>query len=129
MKDVNKVILVGRLGADPVLRSTQNGGSFSHFPMATSRKWKSEKDAEEQTLQEETQWHNIIAWGRQGENCAQYLKKGQRVYVEGMIRMRKYESKEGQSKTAFEVHADSVSFLDGKRPAVRSQPETEVLVN
>ena len=115
MKDVNKVILVGRLGADPVLRSTQNGGSFSHFPVATSRKWKVADETEGEKLNEETQWHNIVAWGRQGENCAQFLKKGQRVYVEGMIRSRKYEDKEGQPKTSFEVHADSVSFLDGKR--------------
>jgi single-strand DNA-binding protein len=124
MKDVNKVILIGRLGKDPVLKSTVKGGSYSYFTLATTRKWKRESETGEDKLAEETQWHNVVAWGRQGETCAEYLKKGQTIYVEGMIRQRKYEDKEGKPRTAYEVHADSVSFLSARRPSQETTAET-----
>ena len=117
MKDVNKVILIGRLGADPIQRETKSGTSVVHFPMATSRKFREGAEGEGETSREETQWHRVVAWGKQGEVCAQYLRKGQPVYVEGMIRSRKYDGKDGVGRVAFEVHADNVSFLNGGRPA------------
>lgn len=118
MKDVNKIILIGRLGADPVLRETKTGGVVVHFPVATSRRVKSTEPTENEEVKpmtEETQWHRIVAWGRQGETCAQYLKKGQKVYVEGSILSRKYEAKDGVERMSFEVIAETVSFLGGGR--------------
>ena len=114
MKDVNKVFLIGRLGNDPIQRETKNGTTVVHFSMATSRRLRSEEDAAEDALPvEETQWHQIVSWGKQGELCAQYLKKGSPVFIEGSIRMHKYTAKDGASKNAFEINADNVSFLGG----------------
>lgn len=114
MKDLNKVILIGRLGADPIQRATKSGISVVHFSIATSRKFKSENGAGESVLNEETQWHQIVAWGKRGESCARYLKKGHKVYVEGSMRSRFYDGKDGKSRLTFEVHADDVGFLGGR---------------
>ena len=127
MKDVNKIILVGRLGADPVLRDTKNGLSVAQFPLATSR-WVKETgqetaQTESQEAADKTQWHRVIAWGKQADACAQFLKKGDSVYVEGSVRTHKYESKEGDSRMAFEVHAETVSFL-GKFGNGRKQEDS-----
>src|SRR4051812_40621420 len=104
MKDVNKVILIGRLGNEPIQRETKNGLAVVHFSLATSR-----KVAEQQ--ESETQWHKVVVWGKQAEACKQYLHRGQAFFVEGMVRTRKYTGKEGDSRLSFEVHADNVSFL------------------
>jgi single-strand DNA-binding protein len=124
MKDVNKIILIGRLGADPVQRETQNGTPVVHFPLATSRKLRAEGEGEAAKT-EETQWHRVVAWGKQGEACAQYLKKGQSVFVEGSVKTRKFSGKDGSSKIAFEVHAENVSFLSSgfKHAEKQSVPE------
>jgi single-strand DNA-binding protein len=137
MKDVNKIILIGRLGADPVLRETKNGATVVHFPVATSRRVKStepvtggsetngaEVARAEDSKTEETQWHRIVAWGRQGETCALYLKKGQKVYVEGSFQSRKYEAKDGTERVSFEVIAETVSFLGGGRSYAADGGET-----
>lgn len=116
MKDVNKVILVGRLGADPVQRETKNGMSVVHFPVATSFRVKPKEGVDgeiPEARSEETQWHRIVAWGKQGEVCAQYLKKGQSVFIEGVLKTRKFEGKDGNERLSVEVHADNVSFLGG----------------
>lgn len=117
MRDVNKIILVGRVGADPIQRETKNGIPVVNFPLATSRRMKPE-GVEGQAAGErgdeaasETQWHRVVVWGRDGENCAQYLRKGQAVFVEGSVRTRKFEAKDGTPRIAFEVHAEHVSFL------------------
>jgi single-strand DNA-binding protein len=110
MRDVNKVILVGRLGADPVKRETRNGIPVVHFPVATGRKVKS--GPEEGALPiEQTQWHQVVAWGKQGLACAAFLRKGNSVYVEGALLSRKYTDKEGEERVSFEIQADQVSFL------------------
>lgn len=121
MKDINKIILIGRLGADPILRETKAGAVVVHFPVATSRRIKSTEpsETEEVKMTEETQWHRVVAWGRQGETCAQYLKKGQKVYIEGSILSRHYEAKDGTDRMSFEVIAETVSFLGG---AGRGEP-------
>ena len=103
MKDVNKMILVGRLGAEPVQRETKSGKSLVQFPVATSRV-NSQKE-------QETQWHRIVVWGKQAENCRQYLEKGQAVYIEGSLKTRKFMGKDGVEKTLHEIHADEVNFL------------------
>jgi len=117
MKDINKVILVGRLGADPVQKETKNGLAVASFSVATSRKGR-----EDGVIQ--TQWHKIVAWGKQAEACATYLKKGHLVYVEGSMRSRKYEAKDGTARLAFEIHVDDVSFIGGRgvRPSRSAGP-------
>jgi single-strand DNA-binding protein len=117
MKDVNKVILIGRLGADPIQRFTKAGTSVVHFSVATSRKiFREDADpSKEATWLDETQWHRVIAWGKRGEACFQYLKKGDALYVEGYIKSRNYNDQEGTSKTSFEIHAEDVSFLGSRR--------------
>jgi single-strand DNA-binding protein len=122
MKDVNKIILIGRLGADPVQRETKSGVPVVHFPIATSRRVREEGEAE--GFNEETEWHRVVAWGKQAETCAQYLKKGEAVFIEGMMRSRKYDGKDGHSRIAFEVHADNVSFLGGRRSPAPEQQAT-----
>lgn len=117
MKDVNKVILVGRLGADPVLRESKNGTPYSYFPVATSRKFREAGELDEATLKEETQWHRVVAWGKQGELCSQYLKKGHAVFVEGAGKSRGFAGKDGTQRFTFEVHVENISFLGGRRPA------------
>lgn len=118
MKDVNKLILIGRLGADPVQRETKAGHTVVSFSVATSRRYRQENDPEGEATGEETQWHRVAVWGKQGEACAQYLRKGHAVFVEGMVRSRKYQGKDGVSRLAFEVYADNVSFLGA--PLARS---------
>lgn len=107
MKDINKVILVGRLGADPVRRETKSGFTVVSFSVATGRKIKSSDDTEAS----ETEWHQIKSWGKQGESCARYLKKGSSVYLEGSIRTRKFDGKDGKPHTSYEIHTTDVSFL------------------
>lgn len=116
MKDVNKVILIGRLGMNPIQRETKNGTPVVNFSLATSRRVTSEAasgEGEEKT--EVTQWHRIVAWGKQGEACARNLRKGASVYVEGSMRSHSYSDKEGKQKLSFEVYAENVSFLGGPR--------------
>lgn len=105
---VNKVILVGRLGADPEMRFTGGGRAVCNFRIATDSVWK-DKDG---NRQKRTEWHKIVVWGPQGENCGKYLSKGREVYVEGELQTRQYE-KEGQKHYATEIVAGTVRFLGG----------------
>jgi single-strand DNA-binding protein len=118
MKDVNKVILVGRLGGDPIQRATKQGTAVVHFQVATSRRVLKEglTEGAEDVRTEETQWHRVVVWGKQGEACAQYLKKGNPVYIEGSFRSHKYDGKDGQSRMAYEVYAENVSFIHTRAP-------------
>jgi single-strand DNA-binding protein len=105
---VNKVILIGNLGRDPETRFTNSGGSVTNFSLATTESFTDKSGAR----QERTEWHNIVVWGKQGENCAQYLKKGSPVYVEGRISYREYEAKDGSGKRkATDIVAMRVQFL------------------
>jgi single-strand DNA-binding protein len=106
---VNKVILVGNLGRDPEVRFTGGGRAVAKFPVATSETW---NDAEG-SRQERTEWHNIVVWGKQAETCGQYLQKGRQVYIEGSIRTRQYDDKEGNKRYITEVQAQRVQFLGG----------------
>jgi single-strand DNA-binding protein len=113
MKDINKAILIGRLGGDPIQRHTKSGIPVTQFSIATTRRtFREDNDSNtESVATEETQWHRIVAWGRQAEVCSQYLKKGNQVYVEGSIRSHTYADKQGQSKLCFEIQAETISFL------------------
>lgn len=106
---INKVILVGRLGKDPEIRSTAGGTSVVKFTVATDEKF-TDKSGEKQ---ERTEWHNITAWGKLGEICGQYLRKGKLVYIEGSIRTDSWEDKEsGQKKYRTEIVANTMKMLD-----------------
>jgi single-strand DNA-binding protein len=108
---VNKVILIGNLGRDPETRFTNSGSSVTNFSIATTDTFADKTGAR----QERTDWHNIIVWGKQGETCAQYLKKGSAVYVEGRISYREYEAKDGSGKRKVtEIVAQRVQFLGGR---------------
>ena len=106
---INKVILVGRLGKDPEIRSTPGGTSVAKFTLATDERF-TDKAGERQ---ERTEWHNITAWGKLGEICGQYLKKGKLVYIEGSIRTDSWDDKEsGQKKYRTEIVAKDMKMLD-----------------
>ena len=110
MAGVNKVILVGNLGKDPELRYTPSGQAVATFSLATNRKW---KDKEGQ-MQDQTEWHNIVAWGRQAEIAKEYLKKGSPLFVEGRIQYRTYNDREGNKRFITEIVAQSVQMLGRK---------------
>ncbi|MBP1684689.1 MAG: ssb [Deltaproteobacteria bacterium] len=106
---VNKVILVGNLGKDPEVRFTPNGRALAKFPVATSERW-TDQDGNKQ---ERTEWHNVVVWGKQAETCGQYLAKGRQVFVEGSIRTRQYDDKDGNKRYITEIVARDVRFLGG----------------
>ena len=109
---VNKVILVGNLGRDPEMRSTQGGLPITTFSMATSRRSK-DRDG---NRKEETEWHNIVVFGKQAEIAAQYLTKGKQIYLEGRIQTRSWEDKEDKSKKHYktEILCDNFQMLGSK---------------
>ncbi|MCH9023803.1 MAG: single-stranded DNA-binding protein [candidate division Zixibacteria bacterium] len=107
---VNKVILLGNLGKDPDLRYTPSGKAVATFSLATSERWTSQDGQK----QENTTWHNIVAWGKQAETMKEYLSKGRQVYIEGRIANRSYEDKEGNKKYISEVVVQSFSFVGNK---------------
>jgi single-strand DNA-binding protein len=111
MAGVNKVILIGNLGRDPELRYTASGQPVANFTLATTETW-NKRDGSGR--EEKTEWHRIVAWGRTGELCAQYLAKGRTVYVEGRLQTREWEDREGKKQRTTEVVAQTVQFLGGK---------------
>lgn len=117
MSGVNKVIIVGRLGADPELKQVGNSQSVARLNVATSENWTG-KDGQKQ---ERTEWHRIVVWGRQAENCAKHLSKGRQVYVEGRLQTRSWEdTQSGQKKYATEIVATTVQFLGAGNSTERS---------
>ena len=122
MAGINKVILIGNLGKDPELRYTPNSKAVATFSLATTEKW---KDKEGQ-LQEKTEWHNIVAWGKQAEICKEYLKKGSSVYVEGRLQHRSYDDKDGNKKYITEIVARSVQML-GRKGEAKEGPVSQDL--
>lgn len=110
MASVNKAIILGNLGRDPELRHTGSGTPVCNFPVATSERFQ-DKGGE---WQERTEWHTIVVWGRQGENCAKYLAKGRSVYVEGRIQTRDWQDKDGNKRYTTEIVANTVQFIGGR---------------
>ena len=109
-RGVNKVILIGHLGADPETKSMPSGTSVANLRLATSEAY---KDKQTNEWQERTEWHNIVVWGKQGESCGQYLAKGRQVFVEGSIRTRSYDDKTGVKRYVTEIIAQRIRFLGG----------------
>ena len=105
---VNKVILLGRLGKDPELKSLPNGNSVCNFSIATSEKWNDKASGQKQ---EKTEWHNITVYGKIAESCSAYLAKGREVFIEGKIQTRSWDDKDGNKRYTTEVIANNVQFI------------------
>ena len=123
MAGVNKVILVGNLGKDPEVRYLDNGVAVANFSLATTENYKN-KSGERVS---QTEWHNIVLWRGLAEVAEKYLKKGASVYVEGKIKTRKWEDKEGNTRYNTEILADNMTMLGGKQsqddsPSLSSTP-------
>jgi single-strand DNA-binding protein len=116
MAGVNKVILLGRLGADPEIRYTSNGTAVANFRMATSERWNNPNGEKE----ERTEWHRIVAFGKLGEICGEYLAKGKQVYIEGRLQTRTWEDRDKNQRTTTEIIATVMQMLGsaggGKAP-------------
>jgi single-strand DNA-binding protein len=110
-RGVNKVILVGNLGADPETRSMPSGTTVTNIRIATSESW---KDKASGAQQERTEWHSIALFGRLGEIAAEYLRKGSQVFVEGKLRTRKWQDKQGNDRFTTEIIADNMQMLGGR---------------
>ena len=107
MASVNKVILVGNLGADPELRYTNNGTAVANFRIATNEQW-TDRNGDKQ---EKVEWHQIVAWSKLGEICGKYLKKGRSVYIEGRLQTRTWEDQQGNKRYTTEVVAQVMQML------------------
>lgn len=111
MAGVNKVFLIGRLGSDPEIRYTSSGAPVANFRIATSETWTAKNGKKE----ERTEWHKIVAWGKLGELCGEYLSKGRRVFIEGRLQTRNYDDKEGKKRYITEIVAQNIQFLDSSQ--------------
>jgi len=120
MASVNKVILVGNLGADPETKYLPSGDAVTNIRIATTDRWKDKASGE---LKEATEWHRIAFFGRLAEIAGQYLKKGSQVYVEGRIRTRKWQDKEGQDRYSTEIVADAMQMLGSRAGSGEPRPE------
>lgn len=112
MASVNKVIIVGNIGKDPETRYAPNGDAICNITVATTDSWKDKPTGEKK---KQTEWHRVSFYGRLAEIAGQYLRKGSAVYVEGSLRTRKWQDKEGQDRYTTEIRADSMQMLGGKQ--------------
>lgn len=109
-RGINKVIIVGNLGADPEVRYTTGGSAICNIRVATSESWKDKQSGESQ---ERTEWHRIVLFGKLGEIAGEYLKKGRQVYIEGSLRTNKYTDKEGVERYTTDIVANEMQMLGG----------------
>lgn len=130
MSSLNKAMVIGRLGADPDVRYTQSNTAVATISVATTERYK-DRNGE---LQENTEWHRIVAWGRLAEICQQYLKKGSLAYFEGPIQTREWEDKDGQKRYTTEIKALSMQMLDSRgdsggssAPVKNNKPEPKTV--
>ena len=110
-RSINKVILIGRLGADPEIRFTQSGTAVANVGLATNESWTDK----EGNRQEKTEWHRLVFWRQLAEIVGQYCRKGGQVYIEGALRYRTWEDSDGQERFTTEVEVKELSMLDGPR--------------
>lgn len=110
-RGLNKVMLIGNLGADPEVRYTTGNSAITNIRLATAESWRDKESGEQQ---ERTEWHRVVFFGRLAEIAGEYLKKGSQVYIEGSIRTRKWTDKEGQDKYSTEIVANEMQMLGGR---------------
>jgi single-strand DNA-binding protein len=113
MASVNKVILIGNLGRDPEVRYTPSGTAVANFSLATTENW-TNRDGQKESR---TEWHRIVAWGRLGEICGEYLSKGSQVYIEGSIQTNEWEDQEGNKRKTSEIRAWRMQMLGSRAQA------------
>ncbi|MCI1193045.1 single-stranded DNA-binding protein [Calidifontimicrobium sp. SYSU G02091] len=111
MASVNKVILIGNLGKDPEVRYTPSGAAVCNLRLATTRNWKNRETGERQ---EETEWHSVVLYDRQAEIAGEYLRKGRPVYIEGRLKTRKWQDKDGNDRYTTEIVAETMQLLGGR---------------
>ena len=109
---LNKVMLIGNLGADPEVRYMPSGGAVTNLRLATSERWKDKQTGENQ---ERTEWHRIVLFNRQAEIAGEYLRKGSKIYIEGSLRTNKWQGQDGQDRYTTEIVAREMQFLDSKQ--------------
>ena len=110
-RGINKVILIGNLGADPETRYMPSGGAVTNLRLATSENWKDKNTGD---MQERTEWHRVALFGRLAEVAAEYLRKGSKVYIEGSLRTRKWQDKDGRDNYSTEIVANDMQMLDSR---------------
>ncbi len=111
MAGVNKVLLIGNLGKDPEVRTLESGAKVANFPLATTESYKNKNGERVDT----TEWHNIVLWRGLADVAENYLKKGNQIFVEGKIKTRSWEDKEGNKRYTTEILADNMTMLGGRR--------------
>jgi len=117
MSSINKVILIGNLGADPEVRNLSNGDAVCNLRLATTEKWKDKSTGEQR---EQTEWHRVVLYRKLGDIAGRYLKKGSSVYIEGRIRTRKWQGQDGLDRYTTEVEATEMQMLGSLRQVVTS---------
>lgn len=125
MSSINKVILIGNLGADPETRYTASGDAVCNIRLATTESWKDKNSGEKREM---TEWHRVVFYRRLAEIAGQYLRKGSQVYVEGRIKTRKWQDKDGQDRYTTEIEATDMKMLGGKQSEKKTttSPNNEV---
>jgi len=111
MASVNRVFLLGNLGADPEVRFTSGGRAVANFRIATTDVWTDKNSGQRN---ERTEWHRIVVWGKQAENCGEFLKKGRSVHIEGRLQTRDWTDNDGNKRYTTEIVADRVTFVGGR---------------
>jgi single-strand DNA-binding protein len=127
-RDINKAILIGNLGAHPEVRTAANGGTIASLNLATSDSWRDQQGQQ----QERTEWHRVVLFGRTAEVARDYVRKGQKLYIEGRLQTRKWQDKNGQDRYTTEIVANEMQMLDRAagepqdRVLPKSQPRPEL---
>lgn len=111
---LNKILLIGNVGKDPEVKTTQKGESVATFSLATSYSYQANGTSDRV---EQTEWHRIVAWRRLAETASKYITRGRKVYVEGRLQSRKYTGNDGQERTIYEIVANEITFLDNPKDA------------
>lgn len=119
MSDLNKVMLIGRLGKDPETRYSASGAAITNITLATSDKWKDKQTGEQK---EKTEWHRVVFFNRLAEIAGEYLSKGKQCYIEGNLRTRKWQDQNGQDKWTTEIVAKEMQMLGGKGSTEEQRP-------
>ena len=119
-KDLNKVMIIGRLGKDPEMRYTPGGSPVTTFSVAAGRQWKDGSG----DVREETEWFNVVTWNKLAEICNEHLRKASRVYIEGRLQTRQWQDQDGQTRYRTEVIASDMIMLDGRGPR-ESMPDED----
>jgi single-strand DNA-binding protein len=120
-RGINKVLLIGNLGTDPEVRYTPNGSAVANVTLATSETWRDKQSGE---LQDRTEWHRVVFFGRLAEIVGEYLRKGSKIYVEGSLRTRKWQDKTGADRYTTEIIANEMHMLDSRNANVETKNST-----